>query len=134
MTILNLEDEILALLGHGGFTVVGLNALVLGAGAVLARPIHVVAVRRFPAPVAMTLATVVAQTVTGALWLAVMVGSLHVLGTQEGRVRLAAGVAFPLWLIGILIESVVAYGVARFIGRVRPDLLPAGRAGGEPGA
>ena len=68
------------------------------------------------------------QSVAGALWLAVMVGALQALGARAERVRLAAGVAFPLWLAGILIESAVAYGVARFIVRVRPDLLPGGAA------
>ena len=34
--------------------------------------------------------------------------------------------AFPLYLAGIVIESVVAFGIARFIIRVRPDLLPGG--------
>ena len=33
-------NAILALVGHGGLTVVGLNALVLGAGGVLARPVY----------------------------------------------------------------------------------------------
>jgi len=37
-------------------------------------------------------------------------------------------VAFPLYLAGIVIESVVAFGIARFIIRVRPDLLPSGGA------
>ncbi len=119
-------NAILALLGHGGFTVIGLNALVLGSGAALARPVYGLLARRGSAVVAMTGATLVAQTVAGAMWLVVMVGALHVLGTQQDRVRLAAGVAFPLWLAGILVESAVAWGVARFIGRVRPDLLPGG--------
>src|SRR2546422_1035342 len=33
-------SAILALVGHGGLTVIGLNALVLGSGAALARPIY----------------------------------------------------------------------------------------------
>jgi cobalt/nickel transport system permease protein len=125
---------ILALVGHGGFTTIGLNALVLGAGGALARPVYAALARRVPPPAAMTAATAVTQTVSGALWLAVMLGALRAMGTGAGRMQIAAGVAFPLWLGGILIESAVAYGVARFIVRVRPDLLPGGRRGPEEGA
>ena len=39
--------------------------------------------------------------------------------------------ALPLWAIGIAIETAVAYGLARFLARVRPDLLPAPRRGSE---
>lgn len=123
---------ILALVGHGGLTVIGLNALVLGAGGALARPVYALLARKVSPPAAMTTATVVTQAVSGALWLAVMVGALRAMGTGADRMRLAAGVAFPLWLVGILVESVVAYGIARFIVRVRPDLLPGGSR--EPGA
>ena len=119
-------NAILALMGHGGLTVVGLNALVLGAGGALARPVHAALVRRWGPAAAMTAATAVTQTVSGALWLAAMVGTLRLQQAEAGRVRLAAGVAFPLWLVGILAESAAAYGVARFIARVRPDLLPGG--------
>jgi cobalt/nickel transport system permease protein len=122
---------ILALVGHGGFTVIGLNALVLGAGGALARPVYTALARKASPPAAMAAATVVTQAVSGALWLAVMVGALRAMGTAADRMRLAAGVAFPLWLLGILVESVVAYGIARFIVRVRPDLLPGGAR--EPG-
>lgn len=124
---------ILALVGHGGFTTIGLNALVLGAGGALARPVYVALARRLAPPAAMTAATAVTQSVSGALWLVVMVGALRALGTGADRMQLAAGVAFPLWLAGILIESAVAFGVARFLVRVRPDLLPGGSAGRETG-
>ena len=117
-------SAILALVGHGGLTVVGLNALVLGAGGVLARPVYVGCARRWGPPVALAAATAVTQIVSGALWLAVMVAALHLQTVGPQRVKLVAGVAFPLYLAGIVIESVVAFGVARFIIRVRPDLLP----------
>jgi cobalt/nickel transport system permease protein len=117
---------ILALVGHGGLTVVGLNALVLGAGGVLARPVYGVLARRWGPPVAMAVATAVTQAVSGALWLAVMATAMAVQAVGPHRVKLVAGVAFPLYLAGIVIESVVAFGIARFIARVRPDLLPGG--------
>jgi ABC-type Co2+ transport system permease subunit len=124
----------LAQAGHGGFTVIGLNALVLGAGGALARPLYAALARRVAPPAAMTAATALTQTVSGALWLAVMVGALRALGTGPDRMRLAAGVAFPLWLAGILVESAVAFGVARFLVRVRPDLLPGGQPEREGGS
>jgi cobalt/nickel transport system permease protein len=119
-------NAILALVGHGGLTVVGLNALVLGTGGVLARPVYMMCVRRWGAPVALTVATAVTQIVSGALWLTVMAAAMHVQAVGPHRVKLAAGVAFPLYLAGIVIESAVAFGIARFIIRVRPDLLPGG--------
>ena len=119
-------NAILALVGHGGLTVVGLNALVLGAGGVLALPVYMMCVRRWGAPVALTVATAVTQIVSGALWLAVMAVAMHVQAVGPHRVKLVAGVAFPLYLAGIVIESAVAFGIARFITRVRPDLLPGG--------
>jgi cobalt/nickel transport system permease protein len=119
-------NAILALVGHGGLTVVGLNALVLGAGGALARPCYGLLARRFTAPAAMVGGTVVAQAVSGALWLAVVGFGLRAGARGPARVGLFAGVAFPMWIVGILIESAVAFGVARFLARVRPDLLPGG--------
>ena len=37
-----------------------------------------------------------------------------------------------LWLISLVVESVVAYGVARFLSRVHPALLPTGPLSSEP--
>src|SRR5262245_10343872 len=54
-----LVGAILALLGHGGLTVVGLNTLVLGAGMVLARPVFVALRGRFSPGRAGAIATVV---------------------------------------------------------------------------
>ena len=119
-------NAILALGGHGGLTVVGLNARVLGAGAVLARSVYVAFAQRWGPTVALTVATAVTQIVSGALWLAVMAAAMHVQAVGPHRVKLVAGVAFPLYLAGIVIESAVAFGVARFVIRVRPDLLPGG--------
>jgi len=117
-------SAILALVGHGGLTVVGLNALVLGAGGILARPVYLACAGRWRPPAALAAAAAVTQIVSGALWLAIMAVAMHVQSVGPHRVKLVAGVAFPLYLAGILIESVVAFGVGRFLTRVRPDLLP----------
>src|SRR5262245_35782739 len=49
-------SAILALAGHGGLTVIGLNALVLGAGAAVARPLHRVLAPRLGAATALAVA------------------------------------------------------------------------------
>jgi cobalt/nickel transport system permease protein len=123
-------SAILALVGHGGLTVVGLNALVLGAGGALARPVYMLLARRFSAAASMAGATAVAQAISGALWLAVVGLGLRMGTASPARLGLVAGVAFPMWVAGIVIESAVAFGIARFIARVRPDLLPAGAGAG----
>lgn len=139
-------SAMLALIGHGGLTVVGLNALVLGAGVAVARPLATLFARRFGTPVALTVATALAQALSGGLWLAIIALEMRdaprgaMLGAGGGRVVLLAGLALPLWLIGILLESLVAYGLGRFVARVRPDLLPGAvapagaRVAGEPAA
>ena len=121
-------NAILALIGHGGLTTVGLNALVLGAGAAVARPAYIALARRLaPAP-ALALTTAWAQALSGALWLALVGFALRLPGSfasaDPARVGIIAGLAFPMWLVGITAESAVAYGIGSFVGRVRPDLLP----------
>jgi cobalt/nickel transport system permease protein len=119
-------SAILAFIGHGGFTVIGLNALVLGSGAAVARPLYVrlAAVLR-PAP-ALALTTAVAQGLSGLMWLGVVAIALRVRPGGEGlpRIVLLGGFALPLWIGGVLVECAVAYALARFLARVRPDLLP----------
>lgn len=121
---------ILALLGQGGLTVVGLNALILGAGAALARPAYLALRRRWSAPVSLAAATALSQIAAGALWFAVLALATRidpgfVLGDQHRpRIALLAGLTFAMWALAIAIESAVAYGVGRFVSRVRPDLLP----------
>lgn len=121
---------ILAFMGHGGFTVVGLNALVMGAGTALARPLYrLIAARRAPAG-ALASATAAAQAVSGLLWLAVVAVALRVRpeapleAGHAGRAVLFGAVALPLWGLGIVVETLVAFGTGRFLARVRPDLLP----------
>ncbi len=128
-------NAILALLGHGGFTVVGLNALVLGAGAALARPTYLAFAKRFSPGTSLALGTVVAQASSGVLWLIVVGYALRAGASTAGqsagaaRLGLVAGLMFPMWLVGIAVESVLAVGIGRFLERVRPDLLPAPRDG-----
>lgn len=133
-------SAILAFAGHGGFTVIGLNALVLGAGAAVARPLYAALARRFePAP-AMAMAAGSAQALSGLLWLAVVAVALRipsgaaVTPPAAGRVALLGGIALPLFAVGVAVEAAVGFGIARFLSRVRPDLLPGPRAAAEPAA
>jgi cobalt/nickel transport system permease protein len=132
---------ILALMGQGGFTVVGLNALVLGAGAALARPLYVALARRQSPAAAMAVATGVSQLFSSALWLLILMVSVrlspgalgehevaHALGWLRGGA--VAGVLVLLLGVAVGVESMLGYGLARFLARVRPDLLP-GSAPGE---
>lgn len=127
---------ILALMGQGGFTVIGLNALVLGAGAALARPVYRRAVASGRAPAAaMAIATAVSQLFSSALWVLVLWASVRLApdaarnqAVSEGLRVLAGGavalVVAPLLLAAVAIESMLGFGLARFLARVRPDLLP----------
>lgn len=132
---------ILALLGQGGFTVIGLNALVLGVGAMVARPVY----RRTAAALgparAMALATAVSQLLSSALWVAFLLLSVRLTPAAAGEHAIAesllrvwqrtgAAIVLPLLLLAVALESFLGYGLARFLARVRPELLPAPAARG----
>lgn len=134
---------ILALLGQGGLTVVGLNALVLGASIAVARPLYVRLVAARGASLSLALATGAAQAAAGLCWFALLAlalgmspGAAAAIGHGHARAGLFAGITVALWLVAIAAESAVAFGVGRFLARVRPDLLPAasGRAAAVPAA
>ena len=124
-------SAILALMGHGGLTGVGLNALVLGGGAFAAHLTYRALVGRLKPAASLTLGTAVGQALAGALWLAVMWLATRVPPAGGGspvavdaRLGVLTVVVLPLWLVGIVIESLVAFGLGRFLARVRPGLLP----------
>jgi cobalt/nickel transport system permease protein len=126
---------ILALLGQGGFTVVGLNTLVLGLGATLARPIYLRTVLRLGPPRAMALATAVSQLFSTVCWCALLLLSVRLTpnGVPNHEVehtlievwhRVGAAVVIPLLLVAVALEALLGYGLAHFLERVRPDVLP----------
>jgi len=135
---------ILALLGQGGFTVVGLNTLVLGLGAALARPLYLRSVGALGPARAMALATAASQLASTLAWVLLLLVSVrltpNVVGEHEISHTLAqafhrAGAALlvPALLAAVAIEAVLGYGLAGFLARVRPDLLPAPAAPPVPG-
>jgi cobalt/nickel transport system permease protein len=123
-------SAILAFLGHGGLTVVALNALVLGACAATASVVFGALAGRVRPAWGMALAGIAGQLVSSLLWAGVAVLALRgagppaTLAARELRLELFAGLAVVLWLVGTLIESVVAFGIGRFLGDVHPALLP----------
>ncbi len=128
-------SAILALMGHGGLTVVGLNALILGAAATVAGRAYRLLHRGVTPATALALSTVAGQLVAAVLWVAVLwlgmrlrVGALVPGAEPDLRHGLFAALAAPLWLLGFVVEALVAFGLGRFLARVQPGLLP-----GAPG-
>src|SRR5690349_11179686 len=126
---------ILALLGQGGFTVIGLNTLVLGLGAMLARPVYLASVRALGPARSVALATAASQLASTAGWILVLLLSVrltpNIVGEHEvaadlvrGIHRTGATVMVAMMLAAVAIEALLGYGLARFLARVRPDLLP----------
>jgi cobalt/nickel transport system permease protein len=131
-----LVNTMLALLGHGGLTVVGLNACVLGAGTAVARPLFRLArLRTRPGPAAALAAVGSGLVSVLALWLVLALAGLgpeglHALPDEheahaaiESTGRFVA-LASPFWALGLVVEAVVGASVVGFLARVRPELLP----------
>ena len=126
---------ILALLGQGGFTVIGLNTIVLGAGAMAARPLYLALVPWLRAPGAMAAATAISQLFSSALWIGMLWLAVKVTPETSGEREVAhalvwlkggalVAVLAPLLGLAVGVEALLGYGLAGFLDRVRPDLLP----------
>jgi len=135
---------ILALLGQGGFTVVGLNTLVLGLGAMLARPLYLRTAGALGPARATALATAASQLASTLGWVLLLALSVRLTPAVTGEHDFARGlfqvvrgagalVVIPLLLAAVAIESLLGYGLVRFLDRVRPDLLPTPPASRAPG-
>jgi len=127
-----LVNATLALLGHGGLTVVGLNALVLGAALAPSRPLYLLLRRRFAPGRAGAFAAV--------LSLACSVAALYVVVALANRGDAASLLAdpdhgaratgrfvlfsSPFWILATVAEALVTSSVLSFLSRVRPELLP----------
>jgi len=124
-------NAILALMGHGGLTTVGLNTLILAIAASVAHPSYRLYARSQRPPLAMAFATAAGQIVAGVAWLVVSLVALRVGGPHAALqselpgLSWFAGIAGVLWLAGILVEAAVGGGLASFLARVHPALLPA---------
>jgi len=136
-----LVNGTLALLGHGGLTVVGLNTLVLSAGTAVAQPAYLALRRRMTPGRAGIWATVLSLVVSVAALCAVVAlsarngvpftalgeGEMHG-GTSSGHALSSMGrfalYSSPFWAIGLVAESLVTASVLSYLARVRPELLP----------
>ena len=121
---------ILAFVGHGGLTVVGLNTLVLALAGTTAHFAYRGLSARFQAPLALALASAAGQALSGVLWLGIVTLALRApqrpvsLTAAPARLEVVTAVVIAMWLVGLLVEAAVAYGVGRFLARVHPALLP----------
>jgi cobalt/nickel transport system permease protein len=146
-------NVMLALFGHGGITVIGLNVLILGTAAALGRRAYVVLSRRQRPFWAAAWASVIAHLGAMAVFL-VIVGlsglapnpgelewrahgaeapGVHAHDVREAGLRLGrfAVLSLPFWIVGSVAEALVAGGIVGFLQRVKPTLIP--DAGGRTG-
>lgn len=126
---------ILALLGQGGFTVIGLNAIVLALGAVVARALYLRLLGPLGPARSMAAATAVSQLLSTTAWVAILWASVrlrpaamlnheieHML--QFVQIGVLSTLLLPSLAAAVAVEALLAYGLGGFLGRVRPDLLP----------
>lgn len=130
----------LAFLGHGGITVMGLNTLLLGAEAMLGHGIFYLLPSRMPVFPRALAATVAALLLVSLLLIGIVAishadvdsfvrsdghgeeGTAH---GQAGRASLMtfAVMVLSLGAIGWAIEGAITGAAIRFLARVKPDLL-----------
>jgi len=128
--VLFIVSLVLAFLGHGGLTVVGLNTMVLAVAAVTAYASYRGLSRRFQPPIAMALGSAAGQALSGLAWLVVVTVALRApqqpmsLASSAPRLEIVTAVVVAMWLVGMLVEAAVAFGIGRFLARVHPGLLP----------
>lgn len=133
-----ITNFVVALIGHGGITVIGLNTLLLGAEAVLGHLFFSRLGKRIPVFWRAAAATVFTLLITTGLLIGmVAVANLdpqsflevhdHENGLDGGPVSVARFTAITLGLgsLGWIMEAAIAGSVVRFIARVKPDLLRA---------
>lgn len=131
-----LVNATLALLGHGGITVVGLNTCVLGAATVSARPAYMLMRRALPPGRAGAFSAVAALALSvGALCIVIALaaqsgtpGAALLEGDPGHSGSVATGrfvlLSSPFWVIAIVAEALVTSSVLSYLARVRPELLP----------
>lgn len=130
-----ITNLILALVGHGGVTVIGLNTLLLGAETILGHTLFFVLKRRLTVFWSAAGATVLTLLVTTLTLIGIVAisyidpelvrhgpehGPVH---EQETTVTRFSIIVLSLGLIGWMIEAFITGTVVRFISQVKPDLL-----------
>jgi cobalt/nickel transport system permease protein len=133
-----IANLILAFMGHGGITVIGLNTLLLGTEAVLGHTLFYL-LKRLPAFWRAALATVVTLFVTTVILIFFVALShlnpellnhgdgygheLRVDGSIDGSIVTFAVIVLIVGVIGWIIEAAITGAVVTFISQVKPDLL-----------
>lgn len=130
-----IANLILALMGHGGITVIGLNTLLLGSEAVLGHTLFYLFKKRLPVFWRAAVATVLTLFITTVALIGIVAVS-HIdpelvrHGDEHGLVRSGqasvqtfAFMVISLGVIGWSIEAAITGAVVRFISQVKPDLL-----------
>jgi cobalt/nickel transport system permease protein len=133
-------NVMLALMGHGGITVMGLNTILLGAEAVLGHTIFFLLPARLPIFWRAAAATVLALCLASVFLIAI-VGASHIdvslleeshengltsfnsLIAGKGPLMTFAVTVLIVGLLGWLIEGAITGAIIRFIAQVKPDLL-----------
>lgn len=131
-----ITNIMLALIGHGGITVIGLNTLLLGAEAVLGHTFFSLLGNRLPLFWRAAVATVITLLCTTGLLIGIVVVSNanpaafmeaheHEAVGHEGPISAGrfAAMALGLGALGWIIEAAITGSVVRFIAKVKPDLL-----------
>jgi cobalt/nickel transport system permease protein len=130
-----IANLMLALVGHGGITVIGLNTLLLGSEAVLGHTLFYLFRRRISVFWSAATATVLTLFMTTVALIGVVAVShispeLMSHGDEHGflrqgqvSVRTFAIMVLSLGSIGWIIEAAITGAVVRFISQVKPELL-----------
>jgi cobalt/nickel transport system permease protein len=131
-----IANFMLALIGHGGITVIGLNTLLLGSEAVLGHTFFSLLGKRMPLFWRAAAATVITLMCTTGLLIGIVAVSNanpaafmeaheHEAGGHERPVSVErfAAMALGLGALGWIIEAAITGSVVRFMARVKPDLL-----------
>lgn len=129
-----ISNLILALMGHGGITVLGLNTILLGSEAVLGHVLFYTLRKRMPVFWQAGLATVLTLCAATLALVGIVAASdirleqlMH--GNEEGHaqgnvsISMFSYLVFGLGLFGWMIEAAITGAVIRFISQVKPDLL-----------
>ncbi len=130
-----IANLILALMGHGGITVLGLNTILLGSEAVLGHTFFYLLKNRMPIFWRAALVTVVTLFITTMILIGFVAIShidpeaLHH-GEEHGRelhaqgaVSTFAALVLTIGALGWIIEAAITGAVVKFIAQVKPDLL-----------
>jgi len=130
-----ITNLILAFMGHGGITVIGLNTLLLGCEAILGHSLFFLFKKRIPVFWCAALATVLTLILSTLALIGIVAVShidpdllRHAHGQESGAaehvsISTFATMVLLLGSVGWIIEAAITGAVVSFISKVKPDLL-----------